>query len=183
MVGATEHEIFEGAILLLCVCGYVKGCGYIRGQGLNFEIKSAPLQVRRDCSATVQGCSLHTVSVNVAVAVRTTGECLWVCFFIPSQCSKTCSTGLRFREVKCYQGEALGQGCDPASKPEARMTCQLQLCPTDTPGKEEDFLWNITFLQREGVTIALFPNAHRVAVKPFIKERLPVVELCRDISW
>ncbi|XP_062973184.1 ADAMTS-like protein 2 [Elgaria multicarinata webbii] len=53
-----------------------------------------------------------------------------------SQCSKTCGTGLRFREVKCYQGEALGQGCEPASKPEAKQTCQLQLCPTDAPDED-----------------------------------------------
>ncbi|NXJ77170.1 ATL2 protein, partial [Trogon melanurus] len=53
-----------------------------------------------------------------------------------SQCSKTCGAGVRLREVKCYQGEALAQGCDPASKPEARQTCQLQPCPTDAP--EED---------------------------------------------
>ncbi|NXX95991.1 ATL2 protein, partial [Centropus bengalensis] len=53
-----------------------------------------------------------------------------------SQCSKTCGTGVRLREVKCYQGEALAQGCDPASKPEARQMCQLQPCPTEAP--EED---------------------------------------------
>ncbi|NXG30676.1 ATL2 protein, partial [Dromaius novaehollandiae] len=53
-----------------------------------------------------------------------------------SQCSKTCGAGVRLREVKCYQGEALGQGCDPTSKPEARQSCQLQPCPTEAP--EED---------------------------------------------
>nr|XP_028588227.1 ADAMTS-like protein 2 isoform X1 [Podarcis muralis] len=53
-----------------------------------------------------------------------------------SQCSKTCGTGLRFREVKCYQGEVLGQGCESASKPEAKQTCQLQLCPTDAPDED-----------------------------------------------
>ncbi|NXD67205.1 ATL2 protein, partial [Eolophus roseicapillus] len=53
-----------------------------------------------------------------------------------SQCSKTCGAGVRLREVKCYQGEALAQGCDPTSKPEARKTCQLQPCPTEAP--EED---------------------------------------------
>ncbi|NXX48976.1 ATL2 protein, partial [Tricholaema leucomelas] len=53
-----------------------------------------------------------------------------------SQCSKTCGAGVRLREVKCYQGEALAQGCDLASKPEARQTCQLQPCPTEAP--EED---------------------------------------------
>ncbi|NWH57265.1 ATL2 protein, partial [Geococcyx californianus] len=53
-----------------------------------------------------------------------------------SQCSKTCGAGVRLREVKCYQGEVLAQGCDPASKPEARQTCQLQPCPTEAP--EED---------------------------------------------
>ncbi|NXG89768.1 ATL2 protein, partial [Stercorarius parasiticus] len=53
-----------------------------------------------------------------------------------SQCSKTCGAGVRLREVKCYQGETLAQGCDPTSKPEARQTCQLQPCPTEAP--EED---------------------------------------------
>uniref|UniRef100_A0A8D2QRY6 PLAC domain-containing protein n=1 Tax=Zosterops lateralis melanops TaxID=1220523 RepID=A0A8D2QRY6_ZOSLA len=50
-----------------------------------------------------------------------------------SQCSKTCGAGVRLREVKCYQGEALAQGCDPSAKPEARQTCQLQTCPTEAP--------------------------------------------------
>ncbi|OXB84289.1 UNVERIFIED_CONTAM: hypothetical protein H355_007172 [Colinus virginianus] len=50
-----------------------------------------------------------------------------------SQCSKTCGAGVRLREVKCYQGEALAQGCEPASKPEGRQTCQLQPCPTEAP--------------------------------------------------
>ncbi|NXO04431.1 ATL2 protein, partial [Rhinopomastus cyanomelas] len=50
-----------------------------------------------------------------------------------SQCSKTCGAGVRLREVKCYQGEALAQGCDLTSKPEARQMCQLQLCPTEAP--------------------------------------------------
>ncbi|NXA73372.1 ATL2 protein, partial [Thryothorus ludovicianus] len=50
-----------------------------------------------------------------------------------SQCSKTCGAGVRLREVKCYQGEALAQGCDPSAKPEARQTCQLQPCPTESP--------------------------------------------------
>ncbi|XP_015284634.1 PREDICTED: ADAMTS-like protein 2 [Gekko japonicus] len=53
-----------------------------------------------------------------------------------SQCSKTCGTGLRVREVKCYQGEALGHGCDSSSKPEAKQICQLQLCPTDAPDED-----------------------------------------------
>ncbi|NXH06224.1 ATL2 protein, partial [Loxia leucoptera] len=50
-----------------------------------------------------------------------------------SQCSKTCGAGVRLREVKCYQGEALAQGCDPSAKPEARQACQLQPCPTEEP--------------------------------------------------
>uniref|UniRef100_A0A8C6ZMH5 ADAMTS-like protein 2 n=1 Tax=Nothoprocta perdicaria TaxID=30464 RepID=A0A8C6ZMH5_NOTPE len=55
-----------------------------------------------------------------------------------SQCSKTCGAGVRLREVKCYQGEALGQGCDPTSKPEARQSCQLPPCPTEAPDDCED---------------------------------------------
>uniref|UniRef100_A0A7M4EF58 ADAMTS-like protein 2 n=1 Tax=Crocodylus porosus TaxID=8502 RepID=A0A7M4EF58_CROPO len=55
-----------------------------------------------------------------------------------SQCSKTCGAGMRLREVKCYQGEALGQGCELGSKPEARQACQLQPCPTEAPEDCED---------------------------------------------
>uniref|UniRef100_A0A452I5L1 PLAC domain-containing protein n=1 Tax=Gopherus agassizii TaxID=38772 RepID=A0A452I5L1_9SAUR len=55
-----------------------------------------------------------------------------------SQCSKTCGAGLRLREVKCYQGDALGHGCDPAFKPDAKQTCQLQVCPTEAPEDCED---------------------------------------------
>ncbi|NXS35378.1 ATL2 protein, partial [Pomatostomus ruficeps] len=50
-----------------------------------------------------------------------------------SQCSKTCGAGVRLREVKCYLGEAMAQGCDPSAKPEARQMCQLQPCPTEAP--------------------------------------------------
>ncbi|XP_074078259.1 ADAMTS-like protein 2 isoform X2 [Macrotis lagotis] len=53
-----------------------------------------------------------------------------------SQCSKTCGVGLRLREVKCYQGEELGQGCDLNSKPEVKQTCQVQLCPTEAPDED-----------------------------------------------
>ncbi|XP_072494284.1 ADAMTS-like protein 2 [Notamacropus eugenii] len=53
-----------------------------------------------------------------------------------SQCSKTCGVGLRLREVKCYQGEELGQGCDLSSKPEAKQTCQVQVCPTEAPDED-----------------------------------------------
>uniref|UniRef100_G1MV08 PLAC domain-containing protein n=1 Tax=Meleagris gallopavo TaxID=9103 RepID=G1MV08_MELGA len=55
-----------------------------------------------------------------------------------SQCSKTCGAGVRLREVKCYQGEALAQGCNLASKPEGRQACQLQPCPTEAPDDCED---------------------------------------------
>uniref|UniRef100_A0A4W3H0G3 Si:ch211-267e7.3 n=1 Tax=Callorhinchus milii TaxID=7868 RepID=A0A4W3H0G3_CALMI len=50
-----------------------------------------------------------------------------------SQCSKTCGNGVQVREVKCYQGDELGQGCDPSTKPEAKQTCEVQLCPTEAP--------------------------------------------------
>ena len=52
----------------------------------------------------------------------------------PLQCSKTCGSGVRVREVKCYQGEELGHSCDSTLKPEARQTCEVLPCPTDTPG-------------------------------------------------
>uniref|UniRef100_UPI00358FE2CB ADAMTS-like protein 2 n=1 Tax=Myxine glutinosa TaxID=7769 RepID=UPI00358FE2CB len=50
-----------------------------------------------------------------------------------SQCSKTCGTGIRVREVKCYQGGELGQGCDSDSKPNTKQSCELQVCPTEAP--------------------------------------------------
>ncbi|XP_038614523.1 ADAMTS-like protein 2 [Tachyglossus aculeatus] len=53
-----------------------------------------------------------------------------------SLCSKTCGMGVRMREVKCYQGEELGQGCDPTAKPEAKQVCQVEPCPTEAPDND-----------------------------------------------
>ncbi|XP_041134198.1 ADAMTS-like protein 2 isoform X1 [Polyodon spathula] len=50
-----------------------------------------------------------------------------------SQCSKTCGSGVKVREVKCYQGEEVGHSCDPGTKPESRQTCEIQPCPTEAP--------------------------------------------------
>ncbi|XP_062873362.1 ADAMTS-like protein 2 [Trichomycterus rosablanca] len=50
-----------------------------------------------------------------------------------SQCSKTCGSGLKVREVKCYQGDEIGQSCDSALRPQARQSCEVQPCPAEAP--------------------------------------------------
>ncbi|XP_061460088.1 ADAMTS-like protein 2 isoform X2 [Rhineura floridana] len=50
-----------------------------------------------------------------------------------SECTKTCGTGVRMRDVKCYQGKDLVRGCDPLVKPVGKQTCDLQPCPTEPP--------------------------------------------------
>ncbi|XP_060744113.1 ADAMTS-like protein 2 [Tachysurus vachellii] len=53
-----------------------------------------------------------------------------------SQCSKTCGSGVRVREVKCYQGEEIGHSCDSTLKPQARQSCEVQACPTEAPAED-----------------------------------------------
>ncbi|TSN03382.1 ADAMTS-like protein 2 [Bagarius yarrelli] len=53
-----------------------------------------------------------------------------------SQCSKTCGSGMRVREVRCYQGEEIGHSCDSTLKPQARQSCEVQACPTEAPAED-----------------------------------------------
>ncbi|KAG7276175.1 hypothetical protein CRUP_030599 [Coryphaenoides rupestris] len=65
-----------------------------------------------------------------AVACRSAGG------VVMSEEHKTCGSGIRVREVKCYQGEELvtrGHSCDSSLKPEARQSCDVQSCPTEPP--------------------------------------------------
>ncbi|XP_043935246.1 ADAMTS-like protein 2 [Protopterus annectens] len=55
-----------------------------------------------------------------------------------SQCSKTCGNGVKVREVKCYQGDELGSGCDAVSKPEVKQTCEIQPCPIEAPVSDDN---------------------------------------------
>ncbi|XP_056385973.1 ADAMTS-like protein 2 isoform X2 [Hyla sarda] len=48
-------------------------------------------------------------------------------------CTKTCGSGHQLRDVKCYQGDELSQGCDLSTKPESRQVCNTGPCPTDAP--------------------------------------------------
>lgn len=57
-----------------------------------------------------------------------------VCVCVCVQCTKTCGSGLKVREVKCYQGDEVGLSCDSALKPAARQSCEIQPCPTEAPG-------------------------------------------------
>nr|XP_015210526.1 PREDICTED: ADAMTS-like protein 2 isoform X1 [Lepisosteus oculatus] len=50
-----------------------------------------------------------------------------------SQCSKTCGSGVKVREVKCYQGEEISHSCESGLKPESRQICEVQPCPTEAP--------------------------------------------------
>lgn len=87
---------------------------------------------------------------------------------LPSQCSKTCGSGVHVREVKCYQGEELGHSCDSALKPEAGQTCEVQACPTEAPGRK-NAVCLLNCLSVKMATVILSPPSSP-----------PVEEVCQD---
>uniref|UniRef100_A0AAY5EC02 PLAC domain-containing protein n=1 Tax=Electrophorus electricus TaxID=8005 RepID=A0AAY5EC02_ELEEL len=52
-----------------------------------------------------------------------------------SQCSKTCGSGVRVREVKCYQAGEISHSCDSTLKPQDRQSCEVKACPIETPAE------------------------------------------------
>ncbi|KAK1785848.1 hypothetical protein P4O66_003220 [Electrophorus voltai] len=50
-----------------------------------------------------------------------------------SQCSKTCGSGVRVREVKCYQAGEISHSCDSTLKPQDRQSCEVKACPIEAP--------------------------------------------------
>lgn len=79
------------------------------------------------------------------------------------QCSKTCGSGVRVREVRCYQGEEIGHSCDSTLKPQARQSCEVQACPTEAPGNTHATR-NNTQLPREH-SITVYGSTHKILIE------------------
>lgn len=51
------------------------------------------------------------------------------------QCSVTCGSGHRVREVKCYLKSMPADGCDSTQKPPNKEDCTMPACPQLRPGR------------------------------------------------
>lgn len=57
-------------------------------------------------------------------------------FLFSVQCSKSCETGFRTREIKCMdEAQRPSTQCPLEEKPETRQTCNAMPCPTTLPGR------------------------------------------------
>lgn len=55
------------------------------------------------------------------------------------ECSRSCDTGLRLREVKCLdENQAPSQSCDPLAKPDTKQTCNTQRCTASRAEHQSD---------------------------------------------
>ena len=64
---------------------------------------------------------------------------MMIIFIILFQCSKSCNTGIRTREVKCLDDlQHIATACDTAEKPAIRQTCNTQPCTLRPNDKQAD---------------------------------------------
>ncbi|XP_070543141.1 thrombospondin type-1 domain-containing protein 4-like isoform X2 [Ptychodera flava] len=94
--------------------------------GADHTVVSTSLCEESEKPATIQACNIKPC------------ESQW---FITSwsECSKTCGSGHRTREVKCLDGEKQNSlSCDENKKPHARHSCNTTPCPTVAPKRKSN---------------------------------------------